>query len=352
MTADSVDVYASQPHYADHLLPILRALPDELQGTVYAPRELRGQIDGPVIWSTPPNSTMPLLVAGFQDLRYARRSKVLVNHGAGQRYIGIDSPSYAGGPGRESVDLFICPNEQTAALERARYPHARAVAVGCPKLDAWRQVPKPHNPEPVVAVTFHWNSHIGVAEGGWAWPTWRATIEQLAKRVPLLGHCHPRARIELAPWWRSIGVEYVPRAVDLLERADVLVLDNSSIGFEWAACDRPTVWLGSKDWRDWTTDPDARHGLRFGDDLPGPDLGACLTDDAASVADALRDVALGQLGLSNNANAWRSRRWTVADRVYGPNDQCASHRAADAILDLIEAGPGVRMYTKPRPCNC
>lgn len=323
---DTVDAYCSMPHYADHIWPILDALPEELRGTMYAPRELRGQLDRPATWSTPPNSSLPLIVAGYQDLRYSRRQRVFVNHGAAQKYNGIDSPSYAGGPGRESVDLFICPNEATAELERQRYPHARAVAVGCPKLDEWKQIPKPNNERPVVAVTFHWNSHIGVPEGGWAWPTWRDTIEQLSKVMPVVGHCHPRARRELEPWWESIGVEYVPLAVDLLARADVLVLDTSSIGFEWAACDRPTVWLDSTDWR---TAPEAKHGLRFGDPLPGPSCGL----PGEYGVEKIRAAA----HLALNAPDWAITRERVAERVYGPNDRCASARAAQAVLDLIES---------------
>lgn len=336
----TVDAFVTQPHYADHLWPIMDALPEELRGTMYATRDLRGQLDRPAVWSWPPESSMPLLVAGFQDLMYTRRAKCHVQHGSGQRYNGLDSPSYAGGPGRELVDLFIVPNAGVGALERARYPHARVAAVGCAKLDAWKAIPLPRNAEPVVAVTFHWNSHIGVAEGRWAWPTWRDTIEQLAKVARVVGHAHPRARRELAPWWESIGVEYVPRAVDLLERCDVLVLDNSSIGFEWAACDRPTVWLDSADWRDYHHDPAAQHGLRFGDQLPGPCLPASMTS-VRELVDAI-NASIDRFTLA---------RAEVRQSVYGPDDRNASARAAQAVLELVEHGPNPRTYQEPRPCT-
>jgi hypothetical protein len=231
-----------------------------------------------------------------------------------------DSPSFAGGPGRDAVDLFLSPNEASAALERARYPRAIAVAVGSPKLDAWSLIPAPQ--DGTVAVTFHWQQIVrtednsACPEAGWAWPTWRDRIEQLAKVRPVIGHSHPRARRDLEPWWASIGVEYVPNAADLLKRADTLILDNSSLGFEWAALDRHTVWLRGQDWTDQA------HGLRFGDPLPGPELAADAPLDA--LVSAVNDAA---------EPCWFGPRAEVRERVYGNTVGRASRLAADAILD-------------------
>lgn len=243
----------------------------------------------------------------------------------------LDSPSFAGGPGHELADLFLCPSERVAALERARYGKP-AVAVGCPKLDAWTRIPRPRNPRPTVAVTFHWDQRAAteIPEAGWAWPTWRDTIEALSKEMTVLGHAHPRAARELRPWWESIGVEYVPRAVDLLARADCLVLDNSSLGFEWAALDRPTVWLRGAD---WTSTP---HGLpRFLDAvgvphdvaarfLPGPELGAwALRYGTRELRDAI-EMSVERFVLA---------RMQSHQRVYdGLIDGRSARRAADVIL--------------------
>ena len=336
---DGVDCYLSEASYFDHVVPIWLALPEELRGAVYAPRNLRGQLPETVRveWSTPPSSAFPLIVAGYQDLRYARRPKVLVNHGAGMTYLGVDSPSYAGGPGRDAADLFLHPNERAAALDRARYPHARSVAVGCPKLDEWKTVSAPG--DGTVAVTFHWDCFV-VPETRSAWPAWRDTIAELAKHVHVVGHAHPRARRELEPWWQSIGVEYVPHARDLLDRADVLVADNTSLLFEWAACGRPTVWLRSPLWRNHI-----EHGLRFGEQLPGPEIEARHAADIDQLYRAISEETV-------DATVFHRIRPVVAARVYGPDDRCASVRAADAVLSLIAHGPGERRYTTPRPCNC
>lgn len=339
---DRVDAFVSQAHYAEHLRPILDALPDHLRGNVYAADNVIRDVEGAAVRGHAPNSTMPVLVASFADLVWARRPKVLVQHGAGQTYSGVNHGSYAGGPGHEQADLFICPNEHTAKAEQSRYPRARAVAVGCPKLDAWARIPRPHNDPPVVAVTFHWQAFLSdatdqrrpVPEAGWAFDTWKNRIAELARRLPgqVLGHGHPRQQRWLKAHWNEMGIEYVPSAVDLLKRADVLVLDNSSLGFEWAALDRPTVWLRDAAWR---PDDQTGHGLRFGEPLPGPDLWA--TAPLSELVDAV------------NASIQRFvfSRAEVRDRVYGRVDGRASERAADAVMRLIAGDPAEPVESAP-----
>lgn len=320
---DVVDGYVSQAHYAEHLWPIIEALPVDRRGIIYAPRSVVHEItrDYPeiraVVGFAPSPSRAPCLCGGYQDLPYGRRPKVLVNHGAGQTYRNVESPSFAGGPGHEGADLFLCPNEHAAELEQARYGKD-AYAVGCPKLDGWASVPAP---EPgVVAVTFHWRQYVKTLSGdkapesSWAWETWRERIAKLAQQRTVLGHCHPRARRELEAWWAQIGVEYVPRAQDLLARADTLILDNSSLGFEWAAIDRHTVWLRGADWRH------TMHGLRFGDPLPGPEL-----ESDRGVGDLMEAID------ERASLRWSFARTEVRERVYGKWDGNAAGRAA-AIL--------------------
>ena len=318
-------------HYAEHVLPVLQKLPNEVRGKLYAPRpvdrEIRNLYGVPVESGTVANSTAPLLCAGFQDLRYGRRPKCLIQHGVGQRYLmpdgkPLDSPSFAGGGGKEAVSLFIVPSQRVADLELARYPQAQAAVVGSPKLDEWLKVPNPRNG--VVAVTFHWAQHAAreLPEAGWAFETWRDTIAALAKVRPVIGTCHPRAAREIPAWYQSVGIEYVPRFADLLPRAEILVLDTSSAGFEWAALDRPTVWLRGRDWTD------IKHGLRFGDPLPGPELGADLADEE-HVPSLIAAIELSR-------ERYALARAEVRQRVFdGFVDGNASRRAADAIVALM-----------------
>lgn len=330
----TVDAFVTEAHYAEHLQPILDALPEDRRGTMHAPRQLAAKITADTgqvcVSGTPPPSPDPLLVGGYQDLRYEHRPKVLVQHGAGQTYRGVESASFAGGPGHEAADLFLCPNEQTAALERDRY-RKPAVAVGCPKLDAWARIPRPRNEHAVVAVTFHWDQHPTTYDGrplpeaGTCWAAWRDAVVDLAKTVRVIGHAHPRVARELGPWWNTVGIEYVPRAVDLLHRADVLVLDNSSLGFEWAALDRPTVWLRGPDWTE------IEHGLRFGPQLPGPELGGWALRSGNDLVVELRSA------IQTSLERFVLARMEVRDRVYAIRPGAGSSQAAaDAVVRLAD----------------
>lgn len=328
---DRCDGYVTEAHYAEHLAPILDALPADRRGILFAPRNIAREVTDRlpgvpcVVGHADSPSTAPLLVGGYQDLPYGRRPKVLVQHGAGQRYEGVESGSFAGGPGHEAADLFLCPRAETAAAEHARYRQP-AVVVGCPKLDGWARIPTPERglTNGTIAVTFHWHQYVKTVDGrpipeaGWAWETWRDRIAQLAKVRTVIGHTHPRARRELEAWWAELGVEYVPNAVDLLARADTLILDNSSIGYEWAALDRHTVWLRGADWTD------IPHGLRFGDPLPGPEL----------AADATMDDLLAAVG-EPDLLRWKFARAEVTDRVYGVRPGRAADVAAQALLDYF-----------------
>lgn len=313
-----IDAYCSQPHYAEHLQPVLDALPPSRRGLLHChpadrnDRLLRG-LD--VTFGYPSTrGTDPVIIAGYQDQNVVHRPVVLLSHGAGQTYRGVDLGSYDGGPGRECVRLHLCPNERSAQRNRDRYPNSTAVAVGCPKLDRYRQISPP--PIDVLAVAFHWNCRV-VPEAGWAWPTWADAIVKLAEIRPVVGHCHPRARRELLGWFNDAGIEYVSTVPELLARAQTLIVDNSSLAYEWAAVDRPVVFLDDASWS-----PDANHGLRFGDPLPGPRAGA-----EGSLADL--QAALARVG------RYRQERLFVAQEVYGRLDGGASERAAVAVMEMF-----------------
>jgi hypothetical protein len=264
-----------------------------------------------VEWGYPTTRGLdPVIIAGYQDQTVVHRPIVLLSHGAGQTYAGVDLGSYDGGPGRDCVRLHLCPNEQSAQRNRDRYPNATAVAVGCPKLDRYMKIEGPA--DDVLAIAFHWPCRV-VPESGWAWPTWRDAIVKLARLRPVVGHCHPRARRDLRPWFDEAGIEYVDTVPELLDRARTLIVDNSSLAYEWAACDRPVVFLDDASWS-----PDVAHGLRFGDPLPGPTAGR-----SGALADL--QAALAHVG------RYRHERLMVAADVYGPLDGRASWRASEAI---------------------
>jgi len=341
-----IDAYATFPHYAAHLLPVLAALPDDRRGNLYISRPLREALPGALV-SMPPQSRAPLLVAGYQD-RPTRRPHVLVSHGAGQTYLGCESPSYDGGPGREHIGLFLCPREESAARNRARYPGAVCVPVGAPILDTWARIPAPQNDRLTVAVSFHWQCRMHrtlpdgaremIPEAGWAFPSWRETIGRLAREpsIDVIGHGHPRAREKLRGYWADLRVEAVWSPEEILRRADVLVIDNSSFAYEWAAVGRPVVLLNDADWR-----PDVEHGLRFWDRVPGPQVWP--EGGLFDLLDAI-DAA---------CRRWTDGRRRVTEQVYGPTDGRASVRAAEAILAWEADGCPHRIdYAEGTPCGC
>lgn len=330
---ETVDFYASERHLFDHLLPIWQALPDGARHKFLAGAGIAGyaRTRGVDVDIAQPGSDRARLVvvASYGDEQRSGRDRVvLLEHGAGQDYriagtLGHRA-EHAGGPGRERVRLFLCPNQLVADRNRAVYPAADVAVVGCPKLDPWHLLPPTRwTPEsgrpPVVAISFHWPCTV-VPECGNAWDHYRPALHRLARAFPgALGHAHPRFFPTAAPIFERAGLEPVADFADVLDRADVYACDNSSTIFEFASTGRPVVVLNAPWYR-----RDVNHGLRFWDaadvginvDEPGDLLDAV----AAALADP-PDVA--------------ARRHLRVGSVYAHRDGSAARRAAEAIMALI-----------------
>jgi len=258
-----------------------------------------------------------VLVASYGDeIRAERRPVVLLEHGAGQHYSNAHS-SYAGGGGRESVELFLCPNEQVAERNRAVYPNAKIQVVGSPKLDRWMSAPRTLRSPPIVAISFHWQctaSH----ESQTAWPHYRDALGVLAQRHEVLGHGHPRTIKTLEPFYRRNGIEVVSDFEEILDRADVYVIDNSSTGIEAMAAGIPVVWMNSPAYR-----REVHHGGRFWTWTEG-----IPTVDGPDELPAAIDLALA------NDLEHQRRREALVQEVYTFTDGQSSKRAAEAIRQL------------------
>lgn len=319
--------YASLPHYRDHLEPIWRALPEDLRGESWAPRTPAG-------WTRLPHPrlmpTGPVMVAGFADVsKMAGRPLIYVEHGAGQTYPGdarsATNGSYSGGIGLGDVVLFLGPSELVAGRWRDRYP-APAVAVGSPRLDPWHardsRAAVTKTP-PTVAVTFHWECPL-IPETRSAWPHYDAALPALlsvwrAAGVTVLGHGHPRLWGKIQRRWRQLSVEPVEHFTDILDRADLLIGDNTSALPEFASTDRPVVWLSAPWYR---TDVD--HGGRFWD-WPAGQIQVGHPDELAGAV---------EIALTDPLSIAASRARMVAE-VYCATDGHAARRAADAIREVI-----------------
>lgn len=326
------DFFASQRNYAEHLLPVWFALPDELRGSFYGPAAITHLLASEGIHppqSAPPLDSRPIVVAGWKDsMRCVGRPIALLEHGAGQTYLGeIDDPSYAGGRDRGHIGLFLCPSRRVADLNIDRYPDATAAVVGCPKLDRWASSQSLGEPEiPTVAISFHWNCSL-LPETRWAFPAFKDKVLELASRPDLkvIGHGHPRAWGHLRKFYEANGIDAVENFDDVVARADCFVVDNSSALYEAAFADIPVLALDAPWYR-----RDVEHGLRFWSDIPGLHISED-EDLVGAVAFTLQD-------------SWtmRQHRREIVKSVYEIGQDAAISAAAALIEDLddeLEVAP-------------
>jgi hypothetical protein len=326
-----IGFFSSQPHYWHHLAPVYHSLPERLRGPVRATgRSLAAARSHglPAAAGVPEGER--ILVAGGHDagLLQGRHRVAHLDHGAGQTYNGdadhpVQSRSYPGGPDLERVELWLTASERVAALWRGAYPHSTAVAVG-PTSVTPETIRQPKTG--IVAVTWHWSCDL-VAEAGTAYHDWVDYLPALANRVRLIGHAHPRWPRSIRKAYVLLGIEPVEDWREVVRLADVLVADNSSVMYEWAAMGRPVIALNSMRWRT-TVD----HGLRFWEAIPGPSL----WPDADGPGDLLEHAA---------AAAWDAEHWNwrhVGDHAveiaYGNlADGFAAYRAAEVLIEWATA---------------
>jgi len=203
---------------------------------------------------------------------------------------------YAGGPGWNHLDLVLAPGPHCARSWQAAYPTLEVVEFGTFH-DTYVNRPLPQT----VAFTFHWDCRQTV-ETRTAWPDWQRQVERVvaSHRWSFLGHWHPkwdqtRRGNPVASWWSRQGVP-LATVDDVFEQAGLLVADNTSLLYEFAATGRPVLCLNGEAWRRHVD-----HGLRFWSHPPGHmlDVGDDLATGISTamndwhVAKQLRDLAVG-----------------------------------------------------------
>lgn len=308
-----VDVFATQPHYRRHLLPIFRALPPEMQGTVHPLGEM---------------TTLPGrvgLVAGGVDAHVLRNQcKVFyVEHGAGQSYAGADlaaaqMPGYSAADGHRWPHVlgFICPNERVAR----NWTTAPSVAVGCPKMDE-HILDESWTPQGTVCFAWHWDATF-CPEARSAWLHYSSSLIVATQRFrsqgyEVFGHSHPRWGDQINNRMAASGMTILPTDEDVFYHAEILLVDNSSIGPEFNSLGRPIIWLNAPWYR-----REVHHGQRFWEWTEM----APTIDDRNELLDLDLDSIVrkkpGQVG------------WVAAD-AYEHIDGKASERAAAFIVDIL-----------------
>lgn len=312
-----IDAYATLPHYWTHIRPVWDALPPERRGTLYL-----GPRTGVV---NPPGQRQPVgpgpltLVASWTDLdwlRFQKRRAVLMEHGAGQSYSDRHA-AFAGGFERETVDLFLCPGPHSAMRNAQVYPDKPVAQVGSPALDRYLNGWRP-TLDGTVAVTWHHNlgkTHWDELQS--AYPRFIGVLPDCARCFPMIGHGHPRSETYYRRQYRRLGIRWAEWA-EVMDRASVLVVDNSSTGFEFAATGRPVVWCNSPYYR-----RDVEHGLRFWGNVGV----GYQCDEPSRLVEAVEEA------LSEPA-------WKIEERLsltpYSHLDGRAAERAAEAIVSVLE----------------
>lgn len=295
-----VDVIASERHFWDHLRPVWEALPAAIRGDIVGQSTRRDRLT---------------MVASVSDLRATRGPVIYLEHGAGYIYTTAH-PSYAGGPERERVVLFACTNQRVADANMAAYPDTPTVIVGCPKLDQLLPIPRPNTRTVVFA--FHWNCGV-VPETTSALPYMQNRLRSLAHHPArgwaMLGHGHPRSWPRTVAWWGRLGVPTVRDFTDAVTQGDVLVGDTTSVLYEWAALGRPVVVVNSPEYR-----RDVHHGLRFWEDIPGPQV-----DDPDQLDATIHGIL--------DHDTWAPERARITSAVYPYLGQ-STPRTVDAIMQV------------------
>jgi hypothetical protein len=205
----TLDFLACESQFLDHAAPVWHATDPGIRGRFLVDAALLDRaarlgiaaeaIDADVIRasSRPPTASPgdgPMaFVASIGDTKIGRRLGyrrfAFMEHGAGQAYIGQAgpngrNPSYPGGVDREDTELFLVPNEYSAALWRASYPDARVEVIGSPRLDSLpgRQL-DPIAPGTTIAVSFHWPAYV-CPEAGTAVGTFGPALASARAQVP------------------------------------------------------------------------------------------------------------------------------------------------------------------------
>jgi hypothetical protein len=336
-----VQFLASEPHFADHIAPLWHALPDEYRGDFWAGYNTatldrtvgvlrrHHRIPARVGWPAADLAGL-CVVSAIGDFSLAHRSCpglgfVFMEHGCGITYAGGSNgdaitSSYIGSKSRQGAKLIVTPNDFTAQIQQEATPNIPVFDLGTElRLDRWVGTPPPEPTDPpTVAISFHYDWDK-LPETTSALPFYEHVLPVLAERFHVLGHAHPRLWPTASFLYEQAGIEPVRHFDEVLARAQLYAVDNSSTLYEFAATDRPVVVLNSPKYR-----RDVHHGLRFWDHIPGLEVDN--PDELAAVID---------LALTDPEHA-RQRRHDAVDVVFPQNDGGAAERLAAAVMALAD----------------
>lgn len=321
-----INVLATWPHYVHHMQPIIDALRDHGVdvkvwssrhntdwGDYIHPTEIEGM--GTRLW----------LVASSMDAEKCVGQRLIyLEHGSGQTYTADEHGQHANGYSSGRMDdavMFLCPNLFVLNRREKNYPKVPSYLIGCPKMDEF-YVGEGHGDvyEDTVALAFHWLCGV-CDEARSAWEHYRPHLNKIVlglrrHGVRVVGHSHPRIYKRVSYHYERHGIEWWDHD-EVMWHAAVLAVDNSSLGYEFASLDRQTVWMNAPWYR-----RSCHHGLRFWDQIPGPQA-----DNHEELIDKILTTF--------ERDDWKEKRREVTDLVYPLRDGNSARRAAMAIQTLL-----------------
>jgi hypothetical protein len=243
-----------------------------------------------------------VLVASWRDadrVRRIGRPIILMEHGVGQHFAGLDHASYSGATEHRVLAMRLVPNDYSAQRHIAAHPRVPVAVIGCPKLDGLVDLPSPVNGP--VALANHWGDKTQIPEMGGAWFQWHEHYAAVPVAFPgALGHNHPKLWTNTSAVLARLGFEPVRWFSEVARRASVYVSDGVSTLYEFAALDRPVVVLNPPSFR-----RDVNHGGRVWD---WADVGVQV-DDPGDIVDAIREA-------KRDLPTQAQRRRDVVEEVY------------------------------------
>ena len=265
-----------------------------------------------------------VMIAGFYDLDRARGLRTIyIEHGAGQAYWsenGKPHPAYHGAEHPLLASLLTSPRTRRSPTHGI----ARRSLPGSPVCD----------PYPLITANSKTGrgDHVSIGTASCSpkpVPLSTHYVQDLGKLVRLLrslgfeviGHHHPRDG-RLPTIWRNLQVRQVDVA-EVRDRADILVVDNSSLAYEMLYLGRGVVTLNAPWYR-----REVEHGLRFWEHIPGwvcnnPEDLAVLDWDGLVNQSRFQSrapaVAAYDRALSDGSDGLRAAAWVtaLASRVVG-----------------------------------
>lgn len=331
-----INAVVGERHFFDHIAPVWNALPYEFRGNFFVHKSFeeyarsKYKRDDLVIFDN--NNRLKdalkerqgdfLFVASWGDVKRTNdfmMPQILMEHGVGQAYIGVSSPSYVGNGDKGNVVLYLAPNEYAALRHKTSFPATPYAMVGSPKLDSWKWRGK-RRKTPIVTISFHWDCQVCDETRG-AFDYYRPVLESLShtRKFLVKFHAHPRIADKVKAFCAENKLEFWEDFETVITRSDLYVVDNSSTLFEFAAGGNPVVVLNAPWYR-----REVSHGLRFWECA---DIGV-----QCDRPEDLKDKIFEALA---DAPEQKVKRRAALQKAYWRTDGKARTRAVDAIINAL-----------------